>query len=173
MKNSLKITFASLAMTCLFLIGCSGAPDTKPGEKKDADSGHAHPSEGPHGGDLIELGNEEYHGELLHPKDHESSGKQKGVVVYILDGSAKKEVPIDATEITLNLSHDGKAEQFKLAAMPTETNPNGKSSRFTSSDKELLEHLHEEHLEGTLVVSIGGKSYRGELKHDHDEKEDH
>ncbi len=56
--------------------------------------------------------------------------------------------------------------------MPTETDAKGKSSRFTSDDKDLLEHFHEEEVEGTLVLKINGKSYRGKIAHDHDH-EDH
>ncbi|NQV24291.1 MAG: hypothetical protein HQ518_07965 [Rhodopirellula sp.] len=165
----------------------------------DAHAGHAHPTHGPHGGDLIELGNEEYHAELVHPHgheeaahqdeaEHESGGEKKaeagdhdhdadehaGITVYILDGAAKKAVAIEATEIMLNLSHDGQPEQFKLAAMPETDDPAGKSSRFASSEKDLLEHFHEaEHVEGALVLSIDGKAYRGKLAHNHGDEHDH
>ncbi|HQZ69109.1 MAG TPA: hypothetical protein PLY87_28675, partial [Planctomycetaceae bacterium] len=58
---------------------------------------HAHPSEGPHHGDLVELGNEEFHAEVVH-------GEAGSVTVYILDSAAKVAVPIDATELTINVS---------------------------------------------------------------------
>lgn len=206
MKNLLTTSLASLALAAFVLSGCadpqdSGTPTATSSRTEDGhhegdghdhgEDAHAHPSEGPHGGDLIELGNEEYHAELIHPHDHDDDahphedgdedhkdGDHKeghdadhdhaGITIYILDGSAKKTVAIDATEITLNLSHDGKPEQFKLAAMPTETDAEGKSSRFASGDKDLLEHFHEEEIEGTLVLKINGKSYRGKVAHDHD-----
>ena len=203
MKNLFKTALASLAMASFVLSGCvdsstsqptTSAPTTATGEHHEGDgddhgeNAHAHPSEGPHGGELIELGNEEYHAELVHPKGHgddahahEKDGDaghkdahahgdhdHAGITIYIRDGSAMNTVAIDSTEITLNLSHDGKLEQFKLAAMPTKTDAKGKSSRFASDDKDLLEHFHEEEIHGTLVLTINGKSYRGKVAHDHE-----
>lgn len=212
MKNLLTTSLASLAMAAFVLSGCadpqdSGTPTATSSTTEDGhhegdghdhgEDAHAHPSEGPHGGDLIELGNEEYHAELIHPEGHDDDahphedGDHKeghdddgdheghadhdhaGITIYILDGSATKTVAIDATEITLNLSHDGKPEQFKLAAMPTESDAEGKSSRFASDDKDLLEHFHEEEIEGTLVLKINGKSFRGKVAHDHEGHEGH
>lgn len=128
-----------------------------------SEDGHDHPSEGPHHGHLVELGNEEYHAELVHDDDAGT------VTIYLLDGSAKKAVPIDAAELMVNLKHDGKGEQFKIAAAPDEGDPNGKSSRFISDDPELGEDLDREGVEATLVVKISGKSYRGDMSHDHDD----
>ena len=157
---------------------------------QDPHAGHAHPTHGPHGGDLIELGNEEYHAELVHPQGHDDDAHHDdvpegshdkddahdhaahdhaGITIYVLDGAAKNAVAIEAAEITLNLTHDGKPEQFTLAASPDANDPEGRSSRFTSADKDLLEHFHEaEHVEGALVLSIKAKSYRGKLSHKHD-----
>lgn len=187
--KSLSTLFAlSLTIAAIFVAGCSNdsstgsatsGPETSgPPNTVDDHAGHAHPSEGPHHGDLIELGNEEYHAELLHPEDHdddahpagdEDGHEHTGITIYVLDSSATKMVPIGAADVTINLTHDGKPEQFRLAAMPTETDPAGKSSRFASDSHDLLEHFHEaEHVEGTLVLSINGKSYRGKISHEHD-----
>ncbi len=125
----------------------------------DAHAGHAHPTEGPHHGDLIELGNEEYHGELLHDA--------QSVTIYILNGAADKQVPIDATEVTINTKHDGQPEQFKLAAKPDASDPQGQSSCFVSNNPKLAGHIDEDGAEPRLVVTINGKSYRGEIRHDH------
>ncbi|MEO2014873.1 MAG: hypothetical protein ABGZ53_10935 [Fuerstiella sp.] len=144
-------------------------PDTMgdPDDPDDHDT-HAHPSEGPHHGDLVELGNEEYHAEVVHDEEGGS------LEIYILDGSATKQVAIDTTELTINISHDGQPEQFILTAKPDEGDEAGKSSRFISADKELAEHLDEEGTSPRMVVKINGKSYRGEIKHDHDhEGHDH
>ncbi|MDA1165948.1 MAG: hypothetical protein O3B13_22860 [Planctomycetota bacterium] len=204
MKNLFTTALASLAMASFIVSGCADSTDNSQfsdvsvteSESPDesAHAAHAHPSEGPHGGDLIELGNEEYHAELVHPEGHDDDahahekdgdaghkeGDHKeghaddgdhdhaGITIYILDGSARNTVAIDATEITLNLSHDGKPEQFKLAAMPTESDADGKSSRFASADKNLLERFHKEEINGTLVLTINGKSYRGKVTHDHE-----
>jgi len=158
----------------MLFVGCGGEASTSgpetgsPPATLDDHAGHDHPSEGPHHGALIELGNEEYHAELVHDEDAGT------VTIYILDGAAKTQLPIDATEVTINAKHDGKPEQFKLPASPDARDPQGKSSRFVSNDAELAHHLDEEGAEPRLVLSINGKSYRGTITHDHDhEGHDH
>jgi hypothetical protein len=155
-------------------IGCGG--NGQPGDGSSGDSGPApvemdegppdtvggHPTEGPHHGSLIELGNEEYHAELVH--DDEAGT----VTIYILDSSAKRAVPIAAQEVTINLKHDGRPAQFKLAASPDAGDRQGTSSRFVSNDQDLAEHLDHADSGARLVASIAGKSYTGELHHSHD-----
>lgn len=155
-------------IACLLSImamGCNNtsAPQSAPASHSSAPAAdvHDHPSEGPHHGDLVELGNEEYHAEIVH-------GDGGAVTVYILDSKAKSAVPIDAAEVTINLTHDGKAEQFKLAASPDTGDPAGKSSRFMLKDEELAGDLDSEGTAAKLVVSIGGKSYSGKIDHDHE-----
>ncbi len=126
---------------------------------------HNHPSEGPHHGTLVELGNEEFHAEVIHD--------DKSVTVYILDSSAKKAVPIDASDLTINLLHDGTPEQFKLAASPDASDPAGKSSRFTLADAELVGHIDDDTSAPKLSVTINGTPYRGEIHHDHDHDHGH
>ncbi len=123
---------------------------------------HAHPTEGPHGGSLIELGSEEYHAELVHDDAAET------VTIYLLDSAAKELVPIEASELKVNLNHEGQAEQFALVASPQESDTAGKASRFVSTDAEVCEELCHEHAKGQLVVAINGKQYRGDIQHDHE-----
>ncbi|WP_166820046.1 hypothetical protein [Thalassoroseus pseudoceratinae] len=162
-------TFALLLTltASLTFIGCTNQeekPDTQeiPDNPPPAPSGSkdAHPTRGPHHGRLIELGKEEYHGELLHDEDTDA------VTIYLLDGSAKNTVPIDAEEVTVNVSRGGKPKQFELKAQPVKDDPDGQSSRFFSDDKELGEHLDEDGANARLVVKIGGKSYNGEISHE-------
>lgn len=175
MKTLAPLTSVVALLTAALLVGCGSEPEKAasddvpdmPPATVETGEGHDHPTKGPHGGELIELGNEEYHAELLHPAGHDE-GDAEVVTVYILDGSAKKTVDIEATEITMNLKHDGKPEQFKLAASPDAGDAEGKSSRFISRDKELLEHFREEEIECRLVAMINGKSYNGQLHHHHD-----
>src|SRR3989337_1170847 len=111
------------ALVTLGLVGCGGNPSQPSGSTEtaaspatvEAEHDHAHPSEGPHGGSLIELGAEEYHAELIHDD-------QAGTVtIYLLDSAAKAAVAIDAPDVTINLTHEGRGEQFKLAAAAEET----------------------------------------------------
>lgn len=172
MQRLMKTSLALFAMTVLGLSGCGETAPLKPDSSDSADGagGLVHPSEGPHGGDLIELGKEDFHAELVHPENHDgepTAEEDDRVTIYILDGSARKTVAIEAADVTLNLIHDGKPEQFTLNALPTESDETGKSSRFASSDAELLEHFHGEDVKGTLVLEIEGKSYRGKIHHEH------
>lgn len=190
----MKLTTSWIALTvvaCFGMLGCQEPTDTTtadsapvsdlPPATMDDHAGHAHPTEGPHGGELIELGNEEYHAELIHPHDHDDDAHENenhaegeadhdhaGITIYVLDGSAKEMVAIESPDVTLNIKHGDEPEQFVLAAKPTDEDPDGKSSRFVSDDKDLMEHFHEEEVEGTLVLKINGKSYRGKIAHDHD-----
>lgn len=154
---------AGLALAALITLhGCEQKPakDSPPPSATTTESPD-HPTEGPHQGSLIELGNEEYHAELVHDEQTAS------IAIYILGSSATQAVPIDATELTVNLSRDGQAEQFSLAASPEPSDPAGQSSRFTSSDPELAESLDNADAEAQLVVTINGKQYRGAIAHDH------
>lgn len=148
----------------VFTFGC-GTPAEKK-EKADTHDEHAHdhPSEGPHGGHLIELGDEEYHAELAHDE------ATKTVAIYILDSKAKTAVPIAETELTLNLVVDGTPQQAKLAAAPQDGEAEGKSSRFTIVDEGLLKTLEGPKTTGRLNVTIEGKPYTGEIMHEaHDD----
>lgn len=159
--------FASSAalLAVSVLVGCDGgqpaAPVPSTTSTTPAADVHDHPTEGPHHGDLVELGNEEYHAEIVH-------GDGGEVMVYILDSKATTAVPIDATEVVINLSHDGNAEQFKLPAAADSGDPAGKSSRFTLKDEELASDLDAEGTAAKLVITIDGKPYSGKIEHHHE-----
>jgi len=171
-----SLTLSFCATLALGLSGCGGESSDKAassgGTETSAppatvEAGHDHPSEGPHHGSLIELGNEEYHAELVHD---EQAGT---VTIYILDSAAKTSVPIEAADVSINLKHEGRGEQFKLAASADPSDGTGKSSRFVSSEAELAEDLDREGAEAELVVTINGKPYRGALEHEHGHEEGH
>ena len=155
-----------LALLATLVTGCpnngsAGRPDTTGSSNTgDVHHDHVHPTEGPHHGELIELGNEEYHAEILHD--------DRSVTIYILDHTATTQVPIHATEIVINAKHDGQPVQFQLVAAPDENDPPESSSRFVSDNEELAQHLDEEGTDPRLVVTIDGKSFRGLIAHDHD-----
>ena len=131
-----------------------------PSDKKDPHDDH--PSTGPHGGDLIELGEHEYHAELCH--DHE----KHTVTVYLLDKAIKKSVPIADKELKINLIlKGGQAQSYTLAAKPQSDDPAGQSSRFELADEKLVDALESEETQGRLPVTIGGKAYVGDVKHKH------
>jgi len=156
-----KLVSTGLTLLCIAAVGCNSGSTTSDPQSPTAHTSHAHPSKGPHDGELIELGHDEYHAELLH--DHDAAE----VTIYILNDKAATQVPIDAAQITINVTHDGNAEQFALLASPDDNEPTGKSSRFVSKDKELFGHIEEHDAESHLVVTINNKSYRGILAHNH------
>lgn len=162
----------AIALACVFWAGC-GKPESveKEETEKAGPAEHEHPTAGPNGGELIELGDEEYHAELLHD---ESSGD---VTIFILDASAKNYVLLEAAELTINLKHDGQAEQHKLQAIPQEGEPAGKSSRFVAKgNRELSEAIEHEDANARLQVTIADKAYSGKIEHgheDHDHDHDH
>lgn len=136
-------------------------PSVKPAVK---DGGHSHAAKGPHKGALIELGEEEYHGEIVLDE------KADSVTIYLLGSNAKDAVPIEASDVVINLKHGDKPEQFKLKASPLKTDPKGKSSCFVVKDHDLIHDLHHANAQPRLRVKIAGKSFVGkiEIGHDHD-----
>jgi len=71
------------------------------GHGHGAHAGHEHPTERPHGGHLIELGNGHYRAELLHDQNTHT------VAIHLLDGTGKQAVAVPLAEITLQLFRDG------------------------------------------------------------------
>jgi hypothetical protein len=172
MPRSLKTCLTLMAMLAGgALLGCSGGAspmnaDSHAADKDHHEGGghdhgheHAHPAEGPHHGQLIELGKEEYHAELTH------DDASRTVAIYVLDNEAKAAVPIEAKEVTINLVVGGKPSQFTLPAAPQESDPAGQASRFQLADEKLCESLDAEGATGRLNLEIGGKPFTGEVAH--------
>lgn len=158
--------FVVAALVCcpvLLLSGCGGTSQPAPAGGTAA-SGHAeehaHPETGPHQGDLIELGDEEYHAELIH------DDATKTVILYLLGKDAKTAVSIADPQIDLNLAVDGKPLQVKLTAAPQEGDPAGQASKFTVVDEAALTALEAPKTTGRLNVTIAGKTYSGSISHE-------
>lgn len=170
----MRVVSVSLMLFALILCttGCGPGKTTPNAEKpKDAHAEHAHAEHGPHNGELIELGKEEYHAELLHDDAAEK------VTVYLLDKDAKKAVAISDKEIILNLVAAGMPQQFKLAAVPQSDDAAGQSSRFELTDAKLCDGVCIKGNKARLNVSIQGTPYTGEYtvtdEHDHDHAHAH
>jgi len=154
-----------MLMTAAALVWLTGCPSpANHSEKKPSADGHDHDHahHGPHHGHLMEIGEEEYHAEWT----HDDSGK---VTFYILNGEAKKEVPISAEEITIEVKiGDNAPKVFKLPATAPQ---DGKSATFEVVDKELLGVLETTKSPGvvaTLIVDINGKKFSQRIQeHEH------
>ncbi|HIQ22274.1 MAG TPA: hypothetical protein EYH34_13700, partial [Planctomycetes bacterium] len=134
--------------------------DDHQGHAHAGDPDHAHPTEGPHGGRLIELGAEEYHAELLHDEETHR------VTIHLLDAAGKEPVAVPSAEITLQLLRNGQFASYTLAASPDQGDPEGAASRFETVDTALCDALcHDEELRGRLQVTISGKAYTGTIEH--------
>ncbi|WP_286762997.1 MULTISPECIES: hypothetical protein [Rhodopirellula] len=172
----MKTHLLTLALACTTFVGCSEkdvqvseAPESSEPIVMDElppmmDMG-GHPEHGPHGGELVELGKEAFHIEMMH-----GTG---AVALYVLDGSATKPVAIEAEKLTVSLKHDGEVKSFELPANPQAEDESGKSSRFTSTSAEMDQWM-EAGAEGAVILQIDGKSFTGKISHDHDhEGHDH
>jgi len=172
-SHASPISYSLTISLLLCVLGCQNqhSADTHPSDthnghdhaQQENDANHGHSTNGPHHGSIIELGSEEYHAEFLHNKE------QQMVTIHILDGGVKNTVPIEAEEITINLVQNNEPQQFILSKSPVESDPPGKSSRFTSADEKLGVALHAEDSNVRLLVQIQGRSYIGTLTHEHQE----
>jgi hypothetical protein len=162
----MRIRFLLVGTVGLALVaGCNSANQTYHEVKKGArvkDQPHSH-EEGPHGGHLVELGEEEYHAEVV------LDAKTSNITLYILDSTAKKAAPIDAKEVKLELTIGGQPKSFAAKAVPDKDDPAGKSSRFEIGENADVKAniKDEEDLKGSVTATIGGKTYTGKIVHEH------
>ena len=164
--RTLFFLLAGVVITAV-TVGCSSdsqpvghAANGSSEQIKSATVPHSHTATGPHSGTLVELGNDEYHAELVHDTNT--------VTVYILDGSATNTVAIDAQELVINILLDGKPEQFKLHAIQANNDSGGKSSQFAIDAGALAKNMDNHDAVAKLTVTINGTQYRGEIVHEHD-----
>jgi hypothetical protein len=166
MKTALALGVAVWAAAAVFWAsGCNSAPSgtagPKTGEVHDHDHEHVH--HGPHNGHLMEIGGEEYHAEWT----RDESGK---VTFYVLDADAKKEVPINAEKITIDVKIGENAPKtYELMAV---TPADGKSAAFEIVDKQfasLFDQLKSPGIVLTLHVEINGNKFDQVIKeHEHE-----
>ena len=140
------------------LSGCNSQSDYKTVDavkKAPPLPDHEHGEKGPHGGGIVELGEEEYHAEVVVDHDAES------LVVYLLGKDAKTAEPVGATELTV--APEGK-EVLTLKAAPLPGEAEGKASKFALVDHDLVHTLMDAgFLHGDLRVTIGDKPYLGHI----------
>ena len=125
---------------------------------------HAHT--GPHKGTLVELGDEEFHAEIVHDDE------MGMVTVYLLGSDAKTAVATDAKDIAVNAKVNGKAVQHKIKPAPVKADKSGTASRFISKSKELVELLDNHDVAPILRVVIEGKTFNGKIEHEEHEHEE-
>ncbi|MBI1349128.1 hypothetical protein GC163_22900 [bacterium] len=173
-----RLSGATLALVSAFVLGCgSGGGEFKPAAElpqtahDDHDHhGHDHggSSEGPHHGSLIELGEEEFHGEIV------VDGKSHTLKLYLLGPDAKSDATTAATEATLTLEGGP-----TLTLKPAEGQTEGMVSLFTVTDDKAVHEIAEaEFIHGELSIQMGEKTYTAHVDahfhgdHDHDHEKE-
>lgn len=148
------------------VVGCGGDKKSEYKEFSSHDvktapaDDHGHGQGGPHGGAIVELGDEGFHAEVVLDESKEL------IAVHVLGGDAKTAKPIEATEIVMSFKHGTEIKEFKLAATKQDGDEEGKASLFKVESEDAMEELHE-HGEGTLTITLGEKKLTGVVKHSH------
>lgn len=161
--------FAAASALTVLLVGCGDGGNFKPvkelpqaGHEEHGHDEHAH---GPHGGELIELGKEEFHAELI------VDDKTHSLKVFLLGPDAKTAATTDAPE--LSIVPEGATTAWVLK--PAEGQPEGMVSEFVLVDEKVVHDLLDAgFLHGDLKIKIGGTPFNAGLDihfhgdHDHD-----
>jgi len=160
---------ASAFVLCLLVVGmltaCGGKDKwaaAAAAAKEDKKHNHDHSASGaPHGGHIVELGNEEYHAEWLH------DNKTGLITVFLIDSEMKRDVRSESSHILITTQvKDKKPREYKLPAVNKRGNP-PLSNKYELTDKVLLEAMkfagHAVNVK--LQVTIKGKSYVAAVKH--------
>ncbi len=166
MQRGILFGLAALFCVSLFVTGCGGGNPAPP--KANGDAGghtHSHAAHGPHRGQVLGLGDEEYHAEFVLD---EASGK---VTVYLLDKDIKVNPAAASAQETITIeAKSGEATKtYELAAVGRTTGDMPTAQQFELVDKEL--HGPIETNLATLKVTIGGKEFVQKINfegHGHD-----
>lgn len=163
--------FSSLALVgggllCHGLVGCTGGGgDYKPAKDLPVSKApHAHEhAQGPHGGELIELGNEEYHAELV------LDAKTHALRIYLLGPDAKTAATTAAEQVTLNVEGGS-----PLVLKPAADQEAGKAATFELVDEKAVHALADAgFIHGGLQVKIGDKAFSAPIDIHFDGDHDH
>ena len=138
--------------------------DEQDGHDHTAGDDLTHPDQGPHGGHLIELGDEQYHAELLHDE------ATHAVTIHLLDSTGSQPITAGPTEVRLQVFRDGQFVDYRLPVANDSAEPIG--SQFQLVDEGLVDVLlHAEAVRARLHATINGQEYIGTIEHkahDHD-----
>lgn len=143
----------------------SGQVSQEKGAAPAEDAHHHDHAKGPHGGAIIELGEEEHHAELV--VDHDLHLVQ----LFLLGPDAKTPSLTKATEVKLAL---GALGDHVLKAAPLEGEADGNTSRFQLDNEDVVHKLLDApEVEGSLEVTVGEKPFVGKVHAHFNEEHDH
>jgi hypothetical protein len=129
------------------LAACGKEASTPKGD--GAPAAHSHPP-APHGGEVQEMGQDEYHLEMIH--DHDGGH----VTVYVLEKDLKTAVRVPAPVIQVNAK--GGPVQFTLTAV--NPGPDGTAEAWKGSH----DGLKVDPWDGTIRIQVRGKQFRNPLE---------
>jgi hypothetical protein len=116
---------------------------------------HGHGEPGPHKGTLIEIGEDEFHAELV--VDHDAHA----VRIYLLGADAKTASTTTDTSLKIAFEKVGEAE---LKAAPQAGETDGKTSCFEVLDDKLVHDLLDlGYAHGKFTVNLSGKPYTANI----------
>lgn len=176
MRFTQKISLLSCGVALALFAGCSAQEDTRTFSDQDsAEADHAHEhahdhahEHGPNGGHLLEVGEEQYHVEVVFDE------KGRTLTAFILGPDAKTAYPIAGESIDFDMEIGDKEHEIPLEAKPLEGEKDGKSSRFVAEGKAVPESIKKESdLNGHFHLDIGDDHFHVDLKHDDHEGHDH
>ena len=168
LSNSLMMTATILFSGCTTDESEYKQPAPSPGPVEEVHGTH---KPGPHGGQLLDLGEHKYMAEVVFKED-----APKSITVYLIEHDDNSKTVVSGDEkLTINgLKVDGQETSLVFAAKPQEGDAEGKTSRFEVSGDGIpagIEDMHELE-DGTFSVMIDGTSYDGTFEHDHDDDQD-
>lgn len=175
MRFSQTFQVALCGLGLALFAGCSAQSDTRTFDEKDstasAEAEHAHEHEhehGPNGGHLLEVGEEQYHVEVVFDETGHT------LTAYILGPDAKTAFPIAGKSIDFDLEVGDKEHEIPLAAKPLDGEKDGKSSRFVAEGKAIPDSIKKEaDLNGHFHLDIGENHFHVDLSHGEHEGHDH
>lgn len=151
-------TMLAALIVGLVSFGCEPGGQYKTAQQIKTEKGHAghdgheHGAAGPHGGAIVELGDEEYHGEVV------VDAKSHTLTVWLFGKDAKTPAPIAAEHVMVV---DEKDAQHQLKAVDPK---DGKASQFALADAEKVGAIAKAgYLHGELKLEVDGKPYRGNI----------
>ena len=171
MRFSQTFQVAVCSFGLALFAGCSTQSDTRTFDDKDsaasAEGEHAH-EHGPNGGHILEVGEEQYHVEVV----FDEAGRT--LTAYILGPDAKTAFPIAGKEIDFDLEIGDKEHEIPLAAKPLDGEEEGKSSRFVAEGKAIPDSIKKESdLNGHFHLDIGENHFHVDLSHGEHDGHDH
>jgi hypothetical protein len=142
-------TFRAIALALALPVAFAACKDKAPDAPPAAPAAHEHPA-APHGGEIVELGDEVAHLEIVHDATAGS------LTIYAL--AADVSTPLAIEKPTVNLAGKGGPVQIPLNA--TKTGADGKADVWSATHPAL----ETDPLDGRVRVTIDGKTYNPSLE---------